>query len=77
MLCLNLTLEMKNNSYDLRLHTFKHITGIVETCTQNDLKKKYNLKKTGISQLVNGHKNYDNSDRTSSGQTARHTGGRK
>jgi len=49
---------IKNNSCDLRLHTFKHITGIVETCTQNELKKKYNLKKCGISQLVNGHKNF-------------------
>lgn len=46
----------KNNSCDLRLHKFQHETGLQEYCTQNFLKKKYNLKKTGISQLVNGHK---------------------
>ena len=46
----------KNKSCDLRLHTFKHQSGITEHCTQNTLKKKYNLKKNGISQLVNGHK---------------------
>jgi hypothetical protein len=48
----------KNKSCDLRLHIFKHQSGIVENCTQNALKKKYNLKKSGISQLVNGHKQY-------------------
>jgi hypothetical protein len=46
----------KNKSCDLRLHRFKHQSGAVEYCTQNALKKKYNLKKAGISQLVNGHK---------------------
>ena len=47
---------INNKSCDSRLHSFKHQTGIIENCTQNDLKKKYNLKKAGISQLVNGHK---------------------
>ena len=46
----------KNKSCDLRLHRFQHESGILECCTQNYLKKKYNLKKSGISQLVNGHK---------------------
>ena len=48
----------KNGSYDERLHYFIHESGIEEHCTQNALRKKYNLKKTGISQLVNGHKKY-------------------
>jgi hypothetical protein len=46
----------RNKSTDLRLHKFKYNTGVEEYCTQNDLKKKYNLKKCGISQLVNGYK---------------------
>jgi len=46
----------KNKSCDLRLHRFQHESGIIEYCTQNALKMKYNLKKCGISQLVNGHK---------------------
>ena len=46
----------KNKSCDLRLHCFQHESGIVEYCTQNALKTRYNLKKCGISQLVNGHK---------------------
>jgi hypothetical protein len=46
----------QNKSTDLRLHRFKHENGLEEYCTQNALKKKYNLKKCGISQLVNGHK---------------------
>ena len=46
----------KNKSCDLRLHRFKHQSGLIENCTQNDLKRKYNLQKAGISQLVNGHK---------------------
>jgi hypothetical protein len=46
----------KNKSCDLRLHRFQHQSGIIEYCTQNALKKKYNLKKAGVSHLVNGHK---------------------
>jgi hypothetical protein len=46
----------KNKSCDLRLHRFQHESGIIEYCTQTALKMKYNLKKCGISQLVNGHK---------------------
>lgn len=46
----------QNKSTDLRLHKFRHENGTEEYCTQNDLKKKYNLKSCGISHLVNGHK---------------------
>ena len=46
----------ENKSADLRLHRFKHESGIEEYCTQSSLKKKYNLKKCGISHLVNRHK---------------------
>jgi hypothetical protein len=47
-----------NKSTDLRIHKFRHKSGLEEVSTQNELKKKYNLKKSGISQLVNGHKNF-------------------
>ena len=47
----------KNSSCDKRLHCFyNNESGIEEYCTQNYLKKKYNLKKCGISQLVSGNK---------------------
>jgi hypothetical protein len=48
----------RNGSYDKRIHYFYHDSGIEERCTQHQLRKKYNLKSCGISQLVNGHKIY-------------------
>lgn len=43
-----------NHAYDIKIYTFAHSCGVVETCTQYDLRHKYNLNSGHLSQLIKG-----------------------
>jgi hypothetical protein len=46
----------KNNpSYDHTVYTFYHKDGRIEKCTQFELRTKYNLKATNLSEVINGN----------------------
>lgn len=54
----------RNPNYDHTIYTFIHKTGITETCTQFDLRKKYNLSQGSLGNVVRGdrktHKGWRN-----------------
>ena len=44
-----------NHSYDKTIYTFYHKDGIIETSTQFQLRTKYNLKATNLSEVIHGN----------------------
>ena len=46
----------KNPRIDTTIRILMHETGIIEQCTRYDFIKKYSLKQSGVSDLVNGKK---------------------
>jgi hypothetical protein len=43
----------KSPNYDYTLHHFIHISGITESCTQYELRQKYNLNMGNLSEMIN------------------------
>lgn len=44
-----------NHSYDHAIRTFYHKNGNIETCTQFELRTKYHLKASNLSEVINGN----------------------
>jgi hypothetical protein len=45
---------VNNPTYDSTIYTFIHKTGLIEICTQYDLRKKYSLDQAAICRIVHG-----------------------
>ena len=44
----------KHGLYDHTIYTFRHVSGIVEICTQHYLRTKYNLNRSHVGRLIAG-----------------------
>lgn len=47
-------LGAKSPRYDHTIHTFVHASGLIEACTQHELRTKYQLNMGNLSEMING-----------------------
>lgn len=48
------TIGKNNGQYDYTIYKFQHTSGIIELCTQNELRVKHNIRKEYVNALIKG-----------------------